>query len=239
MNDQPVEFEVNGLVLRGNFYKAEQPKNLAVLFLHGWTGLPNEPAAQMLAKNGFTSMTFSLSGHNNSDGIIEDQTRQKSLQEVLVAYDFFKTKLPADIKIGAAGTSYGGYMTANLSAERDMECLSMRVPADYWDDDFDKVQINQGGENPEVAHWRLQKLEPSATKALRALHNFDGPVQIIEAELDEMVPHQTVQNYINAVKDKSKLDYRFMKGWPHSLGEDADRNHQYQQILLNWLKTQV
>jgi esterase/lipase len=239
MNIQPVEINVAGLTLRGNFYQADKPKDLAILFLHGWTGLPNEPAAKMLAQNGFSAMTFSLSGHNNSDGKLEDQTRQKSLQEVLAAYDLFKSKLPADTKIVVAGNSYGGYMAAVLSVERPLAAIHIRVPANYFDETFNKPQEGQGHEDPKVFEWRHQKLDFNASRSLKALHNFDGPVQIIEAELDDLVPHQTVQNYVDAVKDKSKLDYHFMKGWTHSLGLDPERNRQYQELLLNWLQQQV
>lgn len=234
MNEQ-LEFDVDGLVLRGNLYKPAEPKKLAILFLHGWTGLPNEDAAKLLAQNGYYAMTFSLSGHNNSDGKIEDQTRAKSLKEVLAAYDLFKSKLPAGTKIGVAGNSYGGYMATLLSAERPIALMQMRVPANYVDERFNEKQLGQGNEDPNVMRWREQKLDSSATKSLRDLHKFSGPVQILEAEFDGHVPHQTVQNYVDAIADKSKLEYHFMEGWPHSLGLDKQRNRAYQSLLLNWL----
>jgi esterase/lipase len=237
---EPVELEVDGLKLRGNLYKPDgEAKKLAMLFLHGWTGTPNEAAAKLISENGFYAMTISLSGHEGSEGRLEDQTREKSLQEVLAAYDYFRQNLPENVKIGVAGNSYGGYFAAVLSAERAISCLQMRVPANYPDEDADKPRINQGPENPKVAQWRRQKLDSSATHALKAIHNFNGQIQILEAEIDDVVPHQTVQNYIDAVTQKEQLDYRIMKGWPHSLADDPERNQQYQTILLNWLDKQV
>ncbi len=238
MEAVPLEFEVSGLTLRGNLYYAQVPKNLAVLFLHGWTGLPNENAAKFLAINHYTTMTFSLSGHNNSDGRIEDQTRQKSFNEVLAAYDLFTSKLPKDTKIIAMGNSYGCYLSALLSSERPLGGISLRVPANYTDEKFDEPQLGQGGDDPRIINWREQPLEPSENRALKNLSDFDGPVQIIEAEFDERVPHQTVQNYIDAIQDKSRLDYHFMKGWTHSLGPDKPRNEEFQQIVLKWLEQQ-
>lgn len=234
MTKQVISFEVGGLTLRGNLYVAENPKKLAVLFVHGWTGLPNESAAEVMAQNGYTCLTFNLSGHGNSDGQLENQSRQKSFQEVLAAYDFFNTQLPAGAKIATVGNSYGGYLATLLTTERPIDYLQLRVPANYPDEGYNQPQIGQGGDDPLVMKWRRQELDSAATKSLRALCNYQGPVQIIEAELDERVPHQTVQNYVDAVNNKTKLDYHLMKGWPHSLGLDAERNRQYQEILLNW-----
>ena len=238
MQVNPIELEVNGQNLRGNLYKAEDPKPLAFLFLHGWTGMPNEDAAKIMAQNVFTCMTFSLSGHNNSDGKIEEQTRQKSFQEVIAAYNFLKTKLLSNSRIGVVGTSYGSYLAAVLSSEVEVSCMSLRVPANYRDELFDELQIGQGADNPEVVQWRKLKLDFNETSALRAVHSFNGPIQIIEAGDDDRVSHQAVQNYVDAVLSKSKLEYHFMKDWPHSLGTDKKRNADYQKILLNWLRHQ-
>jgi esterase/lipase len=237
---QPIEFVVNGLTLRGNIYTPEEaPKNLALLFLHGWMGMPNEQAAEALAKNGYYAMTFSLSGHNDSDGKIEDQTRDKSLSEVIAAYEYFRNTLPKDVKIGAVGTSYGSYLAVLLSKVRPLVCLQLRVPANFWDEHFDEPQIDQSGDNSEVRQWRQRPLNFNATRALMAVHNFEGPIQILEAEQDDVVPHQTVQNYVDAVRDKSKLDYRVMNGWGHGIGLEPARNLEFQQVLLNWLNEQA
>ncbi|HEX5447889.1 MAG TPA: alpha/beta fold hydrolase [Candidatus Saccharimonadales bacterium] len=236
MKSEPLEFEVDGLKLRGNFYGPAPPaKKLAVLFIHGWTGLPNDSAAEFLARHGYISMTFSLSGHNNSDGRLKDQTRQKSLKEVLAAYDFFKSKLPVGARVVSAGNSYGGYLATLLSTERPLAAIQMRVPANYPDARFSAQQLNQGSPDPDAMFWRQKELGPDVTRSLKALHNFNGEVQIIEAEADEHVPHQTVQNYVNAIVDKSKLDYHLMKDCSHSLGLDKERNRQYQQLTLDWL----
>lgn len=239
MKKEPVEFQVDGLTLRGKIYWPDEPKPLAVLFLHGWTGLPQDTGAPVLAENGFTCMTFSLSGHGKSDGRLEDQTRAESLKEVLAAYDFFKSRLPAGTRIAAAGNSYGGYFAAMLCTDRPLAAIQMRVPANYPDERFTEQQLGQSGETPQVFQWRLKPQASDATKSLRGLHAFGGPVQIIEAGNDDVVPHQTVQNYVDAIPDKSKLDYHPMKGWPHSLGEDAGRNRQYQRLTLDWLNSQA
>jgi len=231
-----IEFSVSGLTLRGNLYIPDQPnsKPLALLFLHGWTGKPNDAAAVFLATHGIASMTFSLSGHNDSDGDIAKQTRQKSLQEVLAAYDLLRQHTKAGIV--AIGNSYGGYLAALLSAERPLAAMSLRVPANYPDERSDEQQLNQ---RDTIMDWRELALEFKATRSLKAIHDFTGAVQIIEAEFDEMVPHQTVQNYVSAVSNKAKLDFHLMKGWPHSIGNSQERAEQLQDILLHWLEQKV
>jgi esterase/lipase len=70
------------------------------------------------------------------------------------------------------------------------------------------------------------------------VHDFAGPIQIIEAEKDEVVVSQVVANYKNAVSASTQLEYHLMKDWPHSLGNDEQRNKQFQKLLLDWLMTQ-
>ena len=234
MRTEPVEFKVEGQILRGNIYFAIKPKKLALLFLHGWTGKPNNNAAKVMAENGFNCMAFSLSGHNDSDGKIEDQTRQKSLKEVVAAYDYFKERLLEGAKIVAVGNSYGGYLAPVLSSGRELAAVSMRVPANYPDKGFSNAHQIETSKSSFVMEWRKQKVGSSETKSLRALHRFKGPIQIIEAEHDDAIPHQTVMNYVEAVPNEGQLKYDFMKGWPHSLGDHETCNKQFQKVLLNW-----
>ncbi len=212
-------------------------KNQAVLFLHGWTGRPNTNAAMVLAEHGYTALTVVFRGHPGSDGNMSTITRQTALDDAIASYDYLMTKLPQGTPICVTGSSYGGYAAAILSSERELNGLSLRVAANYPDEGFELPQEGRDNTDPIIAKWRTEKLDSDTTKSLRALHNFKGKVQIFEAELDDMVPHQTIQNYVDAVSDKTVLDYHFMKGWPHSLGDQSERNLEYQQILLNWLET--
>jgi esterase/lipase len=239
MKIEDIDFKVDNGNLRGKFFSPDKPNGVAVLFLHGWTGKPNENAAKKIAENGFTAMTISLRGHNESDGKIEEITREMSTKDVLAAYDFLKSKLDDTYKIIVTGNSYGGYLALLLSTMRPVAALQLRVPANYVDDYADQPQMGRGADDAEVMKWRYLKLDHNATRALRAMHEYSGPVQIIEAENDERIPHQAVQNYIDAMADKTKLDYHFMPGWTHSLGDDRARNEQYQQLLLDWLNKQL
>jgi esterase/lipase len=239
MNPEPVTISVNQQSIRGNLYTpVTAAKTSAILFIHGWTGKPNNNAARVLVGDGFCAMTFSLRGHNDSDGDIHSISRKTSLDDAVVAYDYLRSRISSDTGIIAVGSSYGAYIAALLSVERPLSALSLRVPANYPDVGFDDPQWGRGHEDDVITKWRNSMVHFSDNRALQALHDFAGPVQIIEAEDDELVPSQTIQNYMAAVPDASRLEYHCMKGWPHSLGSDPQRNTDFQKILLDWLASQ-
>ncbi|EKD90068.1 MAG: hypothetical protein ACD_32C00046G0001, partial [uncultured bacterium] len=95
-----------------------------------------------------------------------------------------------------------------------------------------------GSEIPEIMEWRKKARNPNETYSLQAVNNFDGNVLIIESEYDEYVPHQTIENYKNAVKDKKKLTYVFMKGAPHSIKPGPFRD-KVEKIYLDWFKKRL
>src|SRR3569833_2976545 len=100
MSEQPIEFEAGGLTLRGRLFVADTPKKQAFLFLSGWTGRQNFKAAALLAKHGYTSMTFDSAGHGNSDSDLADYKISEFLDFAIAAYDFFKSKLDPGQNIG-------------------------------------------------------------------------------------------------------------------------------------------
>ena len=158
MQSELVELKVENQIIRGDFFKPiGTPKRLAILFLHGWTGKPTNSTAEFLSKNGYTSFTFSFRGHNNSDGNIKTITTRDSLNDALVAYDFLKSKIPNKMPFVVVGNSYGSYIAAILSASRSFKGISLRVPANYPDENLKLPKWGRGGEDPTVASWRLKK----------------------------------------------------------------------------------
>lgn len=238
MHIEAVAIPVDRQVIRGNLYKpGSEARPVAVLFLHGWAGHPNDNAAKVLVEHGFYALTIGVRGHAKSDGDINRVSRQDSLQDVAVAYDFLAAQAPKGMPIVVVGSSYGSYMALLLSTIRPVAALSLRVPAAYPDKRFTEPQMGQGNEDPEVMRWRRTPQSYEGNRGFEAMHAFDGPVQIIEAEDDEQIPHQTVENYKAAIADSAQLDFHFMAGWPHSMGDDPERNRQFQELLLDWLGT--
>ncbi len=222
------KIKINNRVF-GNIFEPSAPKKLQFLLIHGWQGRQNLKLAQVLCDQGFRCLTFEMRGHGESKGNISKLTSNDFLGDVLAAYNVLqKKKLP----IGVIGSSFGAYLAVLLSAKRSVVCLSLRVPANYPNESFVKPKIMAWG----VKAWRKKSLTLSDNMALQALHQFTGNVQLIEAENDEIVPHQTIANYLTVVNAK-KLEYHCMKSAPHSL-TNQKLNKEYQALVITWAKKQ-
>ena len=58
----------------------------------------------------------------------------------------------------------------------------------------------------------------------------------MESEHDELVPHQTVQNFVDAVTDKENLEYHLMLDTPHSITKYPELKIKFNQLVVNWLQ---
>lgn len=138
--------------------------------------------------------------------------------------------------LSAVGSSFGGYLVTLLTRKRNISRLVLRVPAEYPNEDFEKSKMQtSGGEDPAVFAWRNQHKKSNETFSLEAISIFKRKVLVIESEKDDVVPHQVIENYINAMKDKSKLTHIVMKNAPHSIKEGPFRD-EVEKILVDWFK---
>lgn len=238
-----VSFQVDGLSLKANLFfpQKEQIKNPAVLFTHGWTSEKKRyfQYAEALKNLGYTVMVFDMRGHGVSEGDINVATPEEFLRDCIAAYDYLASIPSVDNEhISIAGSSFGGYLGSILTSKRNVKNLALRVPADYSNDSLTKPKMGNAGENPEVFQWRLIPKKYTDTLAYEALHKYDGNILIIESEKDDVVPHQSIQNYIDAVKDRKKLTYIILKNAPHSIPEGPFRD-EVTRILVNWFKDRI
>src|SRR3990167_11265720 len=238
MSKQEFSFISDELRLDGTIFYPNNKGNKfpVILFVHGWTSEKKRSFqyAKSLSKLGYICLLFDMRGHGTSDGDINKATTKEFLDDVLAAYDYLMKVEGVDKEnISAVGSSFGGYLIALLSAKRNVKNLAMRVPADYPNEDFDKTKTTSSHEDEAIMDWRRQQKQSSETYALDSLSKFNGNVLIIEAELDDAVPHQVMENYINAVKDKSKLTHVVMKNAPHSIKEGPFRD-EVEKILVAW-----
>lgn len=229
-----ISFQSQGYKLSGHLFVAQNPQPLAFLLIQGWTGHQNVEAAKALAAQGFTSMTYDMHGNGDSEGDIAAFSRAEFIADAIIAYDYFKEQLNPDTAIGIVGSSFGSYTALLLSQARPVACLSLRVPANYPDEGYDSPQLPQI-KSPELTAWRNTPHDYSGNYALAALHNFAGPVQLIEADRDEIIPHQAVQNYADAVANNEKLQYDTLRDAPHRL-ENSRLRVEYTELLLAWAK---
>lgn len=236
-----ISFYVDGYRLNGNVFYPPifKDKNPVIFFVQGWTGRKERSYqyAEALTKLGFICFLFDNIGHGESDGDLKKFTISKFLEGVIIAYDYMLSLKGVDIdNVGAIGSSFGAYLLLLLSEKRKLKKIVLRAPADYPDSNFDKSKyLNSGSKNQSLVAWRNRAKKADETFALRALHNFDGKILIIESEKDNIVPYQTVQNYICAIKDHEKLSHVVVKDAPHSIKEGQFRD-EITKTLVDWFK---
>lgn len=221
------------------FYPTQlREKYPGILYAHGWTGSKDRgyQYAESVAKLGFICFLFDYRGHGESGGDLNSFTIAEFLTDILVAYDYFLTIKKVDKNnISGLGNSFGGYLLTIASLQRKFRNLALRAPADYPNEDFHKLKTISSHENNDIMIWRRKNKLPSQTFALDVLSKFVGDILIMESEYDDAIPHETIENYMNAVKDKNKLTYVLLKGAPHSIMEGAFRD-EIEKALVTWFK---
>ncbi len=180
----------------------------AALILHGWTGYRGGSSgalAQKLTGLGAASLCVDLPGHGDSDGKRNKISRPSFLRAAEAAYDQLVSVAP-NRKILVVGTSFGGYLAARLVGHKQADALALRVPANY---------------------------EPFAD-ALDAVQSFDGPLFVLQAELDEVIPPWMVSDYVLAAKN---VKYVLLDGAPHSISTVPAKLTESNEMLAKWLES--
>jgi uncharacterized protein len=210
-----------------------------VLFLHGWGGSQQQylARAREIAALGCVSLTVDFRGHAARAHQRETVTREDNLNDALAAYDMLAEQRMVDAKsIAVVGSSYGGYMAAIVTTLRPVRWLALRVPALYEDDDWD---VPKHALNREALHeYRRREIAPNDNRALSACAAFKGDVLIVESEHDNTVPHETIENYVEASRHAHSLTYRVIQGADHGLSDERWQRA-YTSLLVNWLTEMV
>ena len=228
-----ITFESDGYTLAGNiFTPTQESKDGAFLFIQGWTGEQNVRAAAAVADLGYTAITYDMRGNGKSAGNLADFSRADFVHDATVAYDYLRERVGEVAFIGVVGNSFGSYVATMLTVERDVALLSLHVPANYPDERYDQPHLAQM--TPDRIEWRKSPIDYRHNKALAAVHDFRGSIQVIEDEVDEIVPHQTSQNYAAAVALPSQLTYEVIIGAAHELTTESLRA-EYCQRLTRWI----
>ena len=238
--DHKFELHVDGAALPATLVSpaTELP---GVLFLHGWGASQQVylARARSIAAAGCIALTFDLRVHSHRHESPDvTVSRDESLREVLAAYDRLVEQPNVDRSaIAVVGTSYGGYLGAILTTYRPVKWLGLRVPAIYKDEGWDlpKRELHRGGE---LQAFRHTSLEPAQNRALSACAQFKGDALVVESEHDTIIPHPTIMNYVQALKNTHSLTYRVIEGADHALSNEAHQRA-YTSILVNWLKEMV
>ena len=209
----------------------------AALLIHGWESAQDRMfglAAQLVAR-GFICLTLDLRGHGESSGDRDALSRKDFFADVVAAYDTLAAENAVDRpRIGAVGSSFGGHLAAMLSAERPLAWVILRVPADYPDDTF---EVPRAQDADSKLAWRSQPRAWEETAAMRAMHAFEGPVLIVEAGNDELVPRQLILNYKSAIGENA--EHQVIEGAPHSFTRFPHFQERFNAMVEDWLARKV
>lgn len=211
-----------------------------VLFVHGWGGSQEQyvARAKVVAALGCICLTFDLRGHAGTQTQQASVSREDNLHDVLAAYDTLARHPAVDpTAIAVVGSSYGGYLAAILTSMRPVKWLALRVPALYMDSDWElpKLQLH---EDQDLDTYRKSLIPAADNRALRACAAYQGDVLIVESELDNIVPHEVIANYLEACIKPRSLTYRVINGADHGLS-DQSMQRAYTALLVNWMTEMV
>jgi len=220
-----IQIVSGGGAIQGRVFRpvgAERPGG-GLLFIHGLhsdqTGYAVRAEAAVDAL-GVVCLTFDLSGHGRSPGVLDDLTAEDHLRDVIAAYDYLQAQFEADRPIGVCGASYGAFMATLLIAQRRVERLLLRAPALVRDDDLSRP----------LGRRRLST-PADARAALNNLGKFDGEVLVLESGQDEVVPHEVVQAYVDACRGRAS--HEVIPDATHSL-TDERWQWQFIETIVRW-----
>lgn len=220
------------------------PHPWAVLMLHGWTsdGESYRPLADRLHDLGHTTLTVDLPGHGRSAGDRDRYTYRDFIDAATAAADFLAAHVseaegPNGCRLAIAGTSLGGFLAARVAAVRPVAALALWVPTDFADELVDGGAVMaETSLTPAALAWRSQPHTPEASATLRAIADFRGPVLILEAAEDELVPHQTTANYLAATAlGRTRADHVTLAATGHILRAHPERHAVASALTAAWL----
>lgn len=115
--------------------------------------------------------------------------------------------------------------------------LALRTPAIYLDKDWEapKRQLN---EDPGLAGYRRRPLAVDQNRALQACARFAGDVLLVEAEHDEIIPRQVIDNYAGAFGSARSMTRRLIRGASHAFDDKAAQKD-YTDVLNSWMTEMI
>ena len=133
---EPIEFLVEGDLVRGTFYRPEQACGPvgAVALAHGWSmvagGDLEEYAAAVVAR-GLAALTFDFRNLGRSEGMPRQEIDpQRQIQDFRSAISYLRRRPEVDReRIGIWGSSYsGGHALTVAAIDRRVKCVVSQVP---------------------------------------------------------------------------------------------------------------
>lgn len=236
MNRAKIEFERDGLKVRGHIWGNQGVTQPAVILSHGF--LSNERMcrkyAKVLAEMGFLAVTYDFCGGGiicKSDGRKQDMTVLTEKADLLAVIEGVQTSF-APSSISLLGCSQGGFVSGLTAAELGKEkiaSLVMFYPAVCIPDDARNGQMMFYKFDPENIPDLLGRfpMKLGGDYARTVVHmdpyqemkGYDGPVLLIHGTADKIVNI----SYSRALKDiYPNCRYEEIEGGEHGFKKAAD-----------------
>lgn len=202
--------KVRGTLVRPRRSPGDARASPGLLFVHG-RGSDRSGyvvrAERAAAELGATCLAIDLTGHGGSSGTYPATSPRQHLADVLAAYDALAGRRDVDpARIGVCGASYGAYLAVRLTKERDVARLLARAPTIVADADLDTPLCSLDGD----------RRTATAQALVRALHDYSGPMLVVESENDEVIPRAVIDAYVTAARWAS---HEVIPGASHGLVE--------------------
>ncbi|UVL20987.1 alpha/beta fold hydrolase [Pseudomonas sp. B21-023] len=238
IESETVELQVEGESIAGTLVSPGS-RMPGILFVHGWGGSQQRDLARarQITGLGCVCMTFDLRGHEKTESQRLSVTREQNLADLLAAYDRLASHPSVNpAAIAVIGSSYGGYLATLLTPRRPVKWLALRVPALYWDDEWNAPK--QALDRQRLNAYRQLSLGPADNRALAACAEFGGDVLLVESEQDDYVPHSTLMSYRSAFVSAHSMTHRLVDGADHALSSEESQKA-YSAILTSWISEMV
>jgi len=184
-------------------------KTWCVLWLQGWTSTIEghlEGITRMSKASGVSFAMMDYAGHGTHPVSLDESTKQQQFIECLAAYDQLVANGYKNIIV--IGGSFGGYMAALLVGKRTPASVILRAPAAYVDSEFELPYAQTAQKLPDGRHKYSFEKSPKLhlqSSSFTAVAQYDGPVYVLEHELDEVIPAIIPQTYFTRAKHGNYL----------------------------------
>ena len=221
-----------GYDVAADLYEGSDPDQI-LLNLIGWTSAKlrhQETLEAINAQTGMSVLTFDYSGHGDSTVDPFELRPAQHLLEAITVFDWIANTYP-EKSISIMGSSYGGFMAAQIAAYRNFQSLILCAPAIYTPHDL--YTLNSAIDREEIGGRYRRDSEVLAAHPLFVNPRiFDGSALVVAHELDTVVPTQTTNAYAAGLDAKLVT----VKSIPHSVREASHEDRaKYQKVIADWL----
>ncbi len=227
-----VQIPSTSYTLAADWYEGETTEQI-VLVLIAWnsTKAKYQDITEHIVQNtGMSALVVEYIGFGESQVDVMQVRPAEHFLNVITAFDWLTEQYPT-AEISVMGTSYGGYMATQLTKYRDFKNLVLRVPAIYVPKDFYALNKNINRHDERTYRQDVTMLDTHPLFARAS--SFKGSTLVIVHELDESIPTETTDKYIQTFQ----ADTYLAKGFKHSFKLDAPEadKRAYKNAISDWL----